>query len=104
MAPTEKSETTTGDVEEQIGEIRADIEKLTKLLGGLAENKIDATKSAARDEAEHLLKLAREMTGTAQSKTQEATESLETYIKEKPFQSALIALAVGLVLGAMTRR
>ena len=104
MATPQKTTASTADVDAQLKEIRSDISKLTELLGGLAGDKIDATKSAARDEAEHLLKRAREMTDSAQGQAQDVTESVETYIKEKPFQSTLIALAVGLILGAMTRR
>ena len=104
MATSEKSSTTTEDVDAQIKEIRSDIAKLTELLGDLAGSRIDATKTAARDEAEYLLKRSREMADSAHGKAREATESVESYIKEKPIQSALIALAVGIIFGAFSRR
>ena len=104
MAESPKSSAATADVESQIKEIRSDMAKLTELLGEVAGARIDATKAAAKDEAEHLLKRSREMADSAQGKAREATESVESYIKEKPIQSALIALAVGIIFGAFSRR
>lgn len=104
MAESEKASATTEDVELQIKEIRTDIAKLTELLADLAGTQLDATKAAAKGEAEHLLKRSREMADSAQGKARDATESVESYIKEKPIQSALIALAVGILFGAFSRR
>lgn len=104
MAESKKSSATTADVEAQIKEIRSDIEKLTELLGELAGSHLDATKASAKDEVDHLLKRSRELGDKAQGKARETTESVESYIKEKPIQSALIALVVGVLFGALSRR
>jgi len=46
----------------------------------------------------------REVVDSAREETQDIAEATERRIKEKPVQSSLIALGVGLVLGALLRR
>ena len=104
MASSEKSKTEIGDVEDQIKQIRKDISKLTALLGDLASAQVEATKTSAKAEAENLLQRSREVADTAEGKVKDATESVESYIKEKPVQSALIALVIGILFGALSRR
>ncbi len=103
MATTEKP-TTTAEVNDQIREIRSDVSKLMEILGTFAETRLDATKSAAKEETEHLLRRSKDMADAAQGKARDATESVESYIKEKPIQAALMALVVGILFGAFSRR
>lgn len=65
-------------IEDQIDEMRGDIARLTALLGDFAEG--------------------------AQDKAREATESVESYIKQKPLHAVLIALGVGVLFGLFSRR
>ena len=104
MATSQTPPSETDQIEQQISEIRSDISDLTRLLASLAETKADEVKAAAKDEANQLFRRTSEMAGAAQDKTREATETLENHIKEKPLQSALIALMIGLVFGALSRR
>lgn len=104
MATSPKAQSTTAEVEDQISQIRKDIAELTAVLSGLVETKASDLKAAAEGEAEHLVQRTREMADAAQDKTREATEALENHIKEKPIQSALIALTIGLVFGMLSRR
>jgi len=104
MATAQKSPEPPGDIEDQVRQIRSDIAELTKALRKLAEAKAGEAGAAAQDEAERLAQRARAMADSAQGKAREATEALEDHIKEKPIQSALIALVIGLLFGALSRR
>ncbi len=99
-----KSETGTGDIEEQIKVIRDDVSKLTKILMELGEDKVSEAMKTARGEAEDLFNRSRRMAGQASDRARQTAGTVEDYIAEKPFQSALIALLVGFLIGSTSRR
>ena len=99
-----KSETGTGDIEEQIKVIRDDVSKLTKILMELGEDKVSEAMKTARGEAEDLFNRSRRMAGEASDRARQTAGTVEDYIAEKPFQSALIALLVGFLIGSTSRR
>jgi ElaB/YqjD/DUF883 family membrane-anchored ribosome-binding protein len=92
------------DLERQFQVIRDDITKLTGLLRDIGEAKAGETRDAALAEAAELLERSRSALDEGRLKARQASASVETYIKEKPVQSALIALGVGFLVGMMTRR
>lgn len=104
MATTEKTTDTRMQVEDQIREIRSDVAKLTALLEKLAEERADTATRGARREAEDMLRRSVEMAERTGAKAREATESVETYIREKPVRAALIAFVIGLLFGSFSRR
>lgn len=104
MATTGKTAAKPEDIEAQVLQIRDDIATLTRLLGELAGAKADEAKSFALDEAEAVIGRAREKAEAARDRAKGAAHSLESYIEEKPVQSAMIALVAGLFIGMMTRR
>lgn len=104
MATSPKPTPTATDVEEQFKTIRDDILKLTTLLKELSENKAGEARKAAQDQAEELLKRSKDVAEEATAKAKEAAGSVEDYISEKPVQSALIALLVGIFIGSLSRR
>jgi len=99
-----KSETGTGDIEEQIKVIRDDVSKLTKILMELGEDKVSEAMKTARGEAEDLFDRSRRMAGQATDRARQTAGTVEDYIAEKPFQSALIALLIGFLIGSTSRR
>jgi ElaB/YqjD/DUF883 family membrane-anchored ribosome-binding protein len=104
MATSPKPAPTATDVEEQFKTIRDDISKLTTLLKELSKNKVGEARKAAQDEVEGLLKRSKDVAEEATAKAKEAAGSVEDYISEKPVQSALIALLVGIFIGSLSRR
>lgn len=97
-------DTSRDDLEQQFTVIRNDLATLTRLLREAGEAKADETREAALAEAAALLEKSREALEGGQARAREAGAAVETYIKEKPVQSALIALGVGFLVGMLTRR
>jgi ElaB/YqjD/DUF883 family membrane-anchored ribosome-binding protein len=104
MATTGKAAPKPEDIEAQVTQIRDDIATLTRLLGELAGAKVDEAKGLALDEAEAVIGTARKKAQEARDRVQGAAGTLESYIEEKPMQSAMIALVAGLFIGLLTRR
>lgn len=104
MASTRKPAADGSDIEAQIQTIRDDISTLTKLLRDVADNKFSEARETARAEAEDVLKRTRQAAGEASEKAKDSVESIEAYIAQKPVQSTLIALLVGIFIGSVTRR
>jgi ElaB/YqjD/DUF883 family membrane-anchored ribosome-binding protein len=92
------------DLERQFQVIRDDITKLTGLLREIGEAKAGEARDAALAEAAELLERSRATLDEGRLKARQATASVEGYIREKPVQSALIALGVGFFVGLMLRR
>jgi chorismate mutase len=93
MAEASKSEAKPEHVEEQIQQIRAEVSKLTDILTDLAGSRLDSAKAAAKGQADQFAQRSRD-----------AAASVEDYVREKPIQSAVAALLLGIFVGAMTRR
>lgn len=104
MAQTKSQTPTSGDIEDQIKTIRDDIGTLTGLLKQVMEDKAGDAKASAKQEAEDLLKRSQEAADEATRKVRQAAGSVEDYIAERPVQSTLIALLIGLFIGSMSRR
>ena len=104
MATTGKTAPKSEDIEAQVTQIRDDIATLTRLLGELAGAKVDEAKGLALDEAEAVVGRARKTAEAARDRAQGAAHSIESYIEEKPVQSAMIALVAGRFIGLLTRR
>lgn len=104
MADGQKSAASAGDVNAQLKTIREDVAKLAELMRDLAGQKADEAKRAAGEEAEKLAGRSRQAAEAAAERARQAAGSVEDYIAEKPVQSALIALLVGVFIGSLSRR
>jgi ElaB/YqjD/DUF883 family membrane-anchored ribosome-binding protein len=92
------------DLERQFQVLRDDFVTLGRLLREVGEAKAGEKRDAALAEAEALLDRSRASLEKGRARAQEATASIEDHIREKPVQSALIALGVGFLVGIITRR
>ena len=92
------------DLERQFQTIRDDITTLSRLLREIGEAKAGEKRDAALAEAEALLDRSRAILDKGRVRTREATASIEDHIREKPVQSALVALGIGFLVGIFTRR
>ncbi|MCU4652722.1 hypothetical protein N8I71_07755 [Roseibacterium sp. SDUM158016] len=104
MTDTSSHGSGSEDLERQFQVIRDDITKLTGLLREIGEAKAGEARDAALAEAAELLERSRATLDEGRLKARQATASVEGYIREKPVQSALIALGVGFFVGLMSRR
>lgn len=92
------------DIERQLHVLRDDMTTLARLMKEIGESKADETKEAALAEATKLLDRSREAIDEGRFQARQTAASVEEHIREKPVQSALVALAVGFFVGLMTRR
>lgn len=92
------------DLEQQLHVIREDISTLAALMKEIGESKAGEARDKALAEASDLLERSRKSLDHARTSAMHTKETVEDYIAEKPLQSALIALGVGVLLGWMTRR
>ena len=104
MAQSGKGDTSASDIEAQITTIRQDISKLTEMMKDLGREKVSEARSTAQAEAAELLGRTRKAADDAADKARAKVASIEDYIVEKPVQSTIMALLIGMVLGAMSRR
>lgn len=92
------------DLERQFQVIRDDFVTLSRLLREIGENKAGEKRDAALAEAEALLDRSRVILDEGRLRAKQATASIEDHIREKPVQSALVALGIGFLVGIITRR
>ncbi|MDX5360817.1 MAG: hypothetical protein LPL00_05350 [Alphaproteobacteria bacterium] len=104
MATSRKSGPGGAEIETQIRTIQEDISTLASLLTQVAEGKSADARKAALDEAQKLLDRSKQSAEQVSARTRQVAGSVEDYIKEKPFQSAVLALLAGVLIGSWTRR
>jgi ElaB/YqjD/DUF883 family membrane-anchored ribosome-binding protein len=92
------------ELQEQLKTIRADVSALADLLKGAAHSKAAEAGKALHEQADDLVRRGKEMTEGATQRARGAVTSIEEQIVEKPVQSALIALFIGIVIGSLGRR
>lgn len=92
------------DLEHQFKVLREDFVTLTQLMKEIGESKAGESRDAALAEAAKLLERSQAALDEGRLRARQATASVEDYVREKPVQSALIALGVGFLVGLMARR
>lgn len=88
---------TTDDLKKQLETLREDVNTLVSTLSSTAKEKANRS---AEELSEEITLLSEEM----KAKGENAVNQAELAIIEKPFQSLVVALGVGFVIGAMIRR
>ncbi len=104
MAQSPKTGVGTGDIEKQLQTIREDVAKLTKLVTQLGEEKLSQSTKSVREEVESLVSDARKTADETAEKVKQTANSIEDHINEKPIQSVIMALILGLFIGSISRR
>lgn len=92
------------DVERQFQVLRDDLATLTRLLREVGEAEAAERRDAVLAEAATLLEKSRSTLDEGGARLRRASASIEDHIREKPVQSALIALGLGFLVGMMSRR
>ena len=104
MPTPAKSNPDVADLEEQLKALRADVATLADLLKGAAQHKATEAGKVIHEQADDLVRRGKEVAEGATQRAKGAVTSIEEHIAEKPVQSALIALLVGIVIGSLGRR
>jgi ElaB/YqjD/DUF883 family membrane-anchored ribosome-binding protein len=104
MSNTTKSSAEVSDLQEQLKAIRTDVAHLTDILKGMASNRTADAGKALHDQADELIRRGREAADDATQRAKGAVSDIEDQIAEKPIQSAIIALLIGMVIGSFGRR
>lgn len=85
------------DISEQLETLRKDVATLAETVKLQAKATVEDKKSTAKN-------IAAEKTEIVKERYDELTTKAELSIKENPLSAIAIAVAAGLVLGAVTRR
>ena len=91
-------------VQEQVSDVADEVVALAAMMKDLATTTGADLHGAAGEKLAEIARRSQSLADRAKTKTQSEIAALEKAITEKPVQSALIALVVGLVLGALLRR
>lgn len=94
----------TEELKAQIKTLSDDVGVLTKMLKDLAESAAGDLGDDVRAKVEEMAGRAGKLRREASDKARAEADSIVQHIAEKPVQSALIALLIGIIFGAMTRR
>jgi len=92
------------ELQEQLKTIRADVATLADLVKGAAHSRAAEASRPLHEQADDLVRRGKEITEGATERARSAVTSIEEQIVEKPVQSALIALLIGIVIGSLGRR
>jgi ElaB/YqjD/DUF883 family membrane-anchored ribosome-binding protein len=102
MAANTRSKTEA--IQDQVSDVTDEVAALAAMLKDLAASTGEDLRGAAGEKLAEISRRSQALADRAKAKAQSEIASLEKAITEKPVQSALIALVVGLVLGALLRR
>lgn len=92
------------DLEQQFHVVRDDLATLTRLLREAGEAEAAERRDEVLAEAAALLEKSRSALDEGRARVRQVNASVEDHIREKPVQSALIALGIGFLVGMISRR
>lgn len=94
----------SADLEADISQLKADIEKLTKQLATTGEHGYGAAKRAAAEGVEQLRAQGEAALGTLRGSAQDIEAQVVASVREKPVTSLAIAAGVGFLFALLARR
>lgn len=101
---TTTDEPTTADLEADIRQLKADIEKLTKQLAKTGEHGYGAARRKAAEGVEELRAQGEAAFESVRGSAQDIEAQLIASVREKPVTSLAIAAGVGFLFALLTRR
>lgn len=96
--------TPTPDLEADIRQLKADIEKLAKQLSQTGEHGYDTARRAATQGVEQLRVQGEAAMDSIRSNARDLEEQVIVNVREKPVTSLAIAAGLGFLIGLMSRR
>ncbi|MET3662735.1 ElaB/YqjD/DUF883 family membrane-anchored ribosome-binding protein [Aquamicrobium ahrensii] len=107
MAAAGKSATdnkSSTDLEAEIEQLKADIERLTKQLSETGEQGYNTARKAAAQGVEQLRVQGEAAMDSIKSNARDLEEQVLVNVREKPVTSLAIAAGLGFLIGLMSRR
>jgi ElaB/YqjD/DUF883 family membrane-anchored ribosome-binding protein len=95
---------TTPDLEADIRQLRADIDKLAKLLAKTGEHGYGTARRAATEGVEQLRAQGEAAMDSLRSNARDLEEQVIANVREKPVTSLAIAAGVGFLFALLSRR
>lgn len=95
---------TSSDLEDDIRQLKADIEKLTKQLAETGEHGYGAARRAASEGVEQLRAQGQAALGSLKGGAEDIEARLVAHVREKPVTSLAIAAGVGYLFALLSRR
>ena len=104
-APKATGEKVTGsDLEADIRQLKADIEKLTRQLAATGEHGYGAARRAAAEGVEQLRAQGEAALGSLRGSAGDIEAQVVAHVREKPITSLAIAAGVGYLFALLSRR
>lgn len=104
-APKATSEKVTGsDLEADIRQLKADIEKLTRQLAATGEHGYGAARRAAAEGVEQLRAQGEAALGSLRGSAEDIEAQVVAHVREKPITSLAIAAGIGYLFALLSRR
>lgn len=94
----------SADLEADISQLKADIERLTKQLATTGEHGYGAAKRAAAEGVEQLRAQGEAALGNLRGSAQDIEAQVVASVREKPVTSLAIAAGVGFLFALLARR
>ena len=104
MAAARSTGETNADLEADIRQLKADIEKLTRQLAETGEHGYGAARRAASEGVEQLRAQGEAALGTLRGNAQDIEAQVVALVREKPVTSLAIAAGVGFLFALLSRR
>ena len=104
MASVRSTGETNPDLEADIRQLKADIEKLTKQLAATGEHGYGAARRAASEGVEQLRAQGEAALGTLRGNAQDIEAQIVAHVREKPVPSLPIPAGVGFLFALLSRR
>ena len=92
------------DLKKDIEALKATINKLAKDVSSMSNSMADDLKARAGSAADDVREGARAVAGEIGDKGRESVEAIENTVRDRPFQSLLIAFGSGLLLAQLLRK
>ncbi len=91
-------------LEAEVGRLREDIASLASTLKGIAGGEAKSAAEALRKGADRATAGAREAAEQAEATAREGINTLDANVRKDPWTAILVALGLGFLIGALTRR
>lgn len=98
------TDTTTEDLQAQIGQLKEDIAAIAATLADLGSQTVRDARRTAKETYRNAYVQGEDVIGDLKSKAQDVEAQLTETIREKPLTSLATALGVGYLLALLSRR
>jgi len=102
-AASRRASTREEDLSAEIRQLQNDIKAIASTVAGLAEEKVDDARSAAKREARNIARTGQQAIDDMQDEFGQLERQLKDTIRDKPLTAVAGAIALGFILAVVTR-